>query len=73
MNHENVHEYTVSMFIFVDLHCYFLGRLIPSPSILSKFVMDDGANDESVSEMDGTTQDASNDMETDLDQARLNS
>jgi len=40
------------------LHCYFLGRLIPSPSILSKFAMDDGANDELVSVMDNTTQDA---------------
>jgi hypothetical protein len=29
--------------------------------------MDDGANDELVSEMDDTTQDATNDMETNLD------
>ncbi len=55
------------------LHCYFLGRLIPSPSILNKFAMDDGANDELVSEMDGATQDATNDMEIDLDHVRLNS
>ncbi len=55
------------------LHYYFLGRLIPSPSIPSKFVMDDGANDKLISEMDGTTQDATNDMETNLDQARLSS
>jgi hypothetical protein len=47
--------------------CYFLGRLIPSPSILSKFAIDDGVNDELVSEMDNTTQDATNDMEIDLD------
>jgi len=55
------------------LHCYFLGSLIPSPSIPSKLVMDDGANDKLVSEMDGTTQDATNDMEIDLDQAHLSS
>jgi len=35
--------------------------------------MDDGANDKLVSEMDGTTQDATNDMETNLDQTCLNS
>jgi len=35
--------------------------------------MDDGANDKLVSEMDGTTQDATNDMEIDLDQAHLSS
>jgi hypothetical protein len=35
--------------------------------------MDDGANDELVSEMDGTTQDATNDMETNLDQVHLSS
>jgi hypothetical protein len=35
--------------------------------------MDDGANDELVSEMDGATQDATNDMEIDLDHVRLNS
>ncbi len=55
------------------LHCYFLGRLIPSLSILSKFAMDDGVNDKLVSEMDGTTQDAINDMEANLDQVRLSS
>ncbi len=55
------------------LHCYFLGRLIPSPSIPSKVVMDDGANDKLVSEMDNTTQDAINHMETDLDRACLSS
>ncbi len=55
------------------LHCCFLGRLIPSPSIPSKFVMDDGANDKLISEMDGITQDATNDMETNLDQAHLSS
>ncbi len=49
------------------LHCYFLGGLIPSPNVPSKFTMDDGANDELVSEMDCTTQDATNDMETNLD------
>jgi len=42
------------------LHCYFLGKLIPSPSIPNKIVVDDGANDKLVSEMDGTTQDATN-------------
>jgi hypothetical protein len=42
------------------LHCYFLGRLIPSLSIPNKIVVDDGANDKLVSEMDGTTQDATN-------------
>jgi hypothetical protein len=35
--------------------------------------MDDGANDELVSEMDGSTQDATNDMETNLDQVHLSS
>jgi hypothetical protein len=35
--------------------------------------MDAGANDKLVSEMDNTTQDAINHMETDLDQARLSS
>jgi hypothetical protein len=35
--------------------------------------MDDGANDELVSEMDGTTQDATNDMETNLHQVHLSS
>ncbi len=55
------------------LHCYFLGRLIPSLSRLSEFAMDDGANDELVSEMDGTTQDATNDMETNLHQVHLSS
>ncbi len=55
------------------LHCYFLGRLIPSPSIASKFAMDDGANDKLVNEMDGTAQDAIKDMEIDLDKVRLNS
>jgi hypothetical protein len=35
--------------------------------------MDDGANDKLVSEMDGTTQDATNDTETYLDQVHLNS
>jgi hypothetical protein len=54
MNHENVHECIVSMFIFKNLHCYFLGRLIPSPSIPSECAMDDGANDELVNEMDST-------------------
>jgi hypothetical protein len=53
------------------LHCYFLGRLIPSPSIPNKFVMDDGANDELVSEMDDTAQDATKDMETNLDHVCL--
>jgi hypothetical protein len=35
--------------------------------------MDDGANDKLISEMDGITQDATNDMETNLDQAHLSS
>jgi hypothetical protein len=35
--------------------------------------MNDGTNDKLVSEMDDTTQDATNDMETYLDQARLSS
>jgi hypothetical protein len=35
--------------------------------------MDDGANDELVNEMDGTTQDVINDMEIDLDQVNLGS
>jgi hypothetical protein len=35
--------------------------------------MDDGTNDEFVSDMDGTTQGATNDMETNLDQVRLSS
>jgi hypothetical protein len=35
--------------------------------------MDDGANEKLISEMDGTTQDATNDMETNLDQACLSS
>ncbi len=55
------------------LHCYFLGRLIPFLSILSKFAMDDGANDELVSEMDIITQVGTNDMETNLDQVCLSS
>jgi hypothetical protein len=55
------------------LQCHFLVRLIPSPNIPREFVMDDGANDELISEMDGTTQDAINDMETNLDQACLSS
>jgi hypothetical protein len=49
------------------LHCHFLGRLIPSRNIPRKFAMDDGTNDELVSEMDGTTLGAINDMETNLD------
>jgi hypothetical protein len=49
------------------LHCYFSSRLILSLIIPSKFCMDDGANDDLVNEMDGTTQDATNDMEIFLD------
>ncbi len=55
------------------LHCYFLGRLIPSPSIQIKFAMDDGTNDELISGMDGITLGATNDMETNLDQVHLSS
>jgi hypothetical protein len=35
--------------------------------------MDDGANDQLVSDMDGSTQDATNDMETNLEQVHLSS
>ncbi len=59
--------------ILLMLHCYFLGWLIPSLSILSTFAMDDGANDQLVSDMDGSTQDATNDMETNLEQVHLSS
>jgi len=55
------------------LHCYFLGRSISSLNIPNEFAMDNGANDELVSEMDDTAQDATNDMETYLDQVHLSS
>ncbi len=55
------------------LYCYSLSRLIPPPSIPSKFGMDDAIDDEVVNDMEGTTQDATNGMELDLNDVNSSS
>lgn len=55
-------------FIFLTLYCYYLNRLIPSLNIPSKLGIDHVNDDEVISDMEGTTQDATNGIETNLDE-----
>ncbi len=55
-------------FFLLTLYCYYLNRLIPPLNIPSKLGIDHANDDEVISDMEGTTQDATNGIETNLDE-----
>ncbi len=60
--------FSMCSFFLLTLYCYYLNRLIPPLNIPSKLGIDQANDDEVISDMEGTTQDATKGIETNLDE-----